>query len=160
MKPGLPANIVSFLLAQVICFAAAGIGGAFTATAVRTWYQEIEKPAWNPPDWVFGPVWTVLYFLMGVSVWLVWRAGGWSGARTALVLFGVQLMLNAIWSIIFFGAQSPGLAFVEIVFLWCAIVATIAAFWSHSTVAAGLLVPYLAWSTFAACLNFTIWRLN
>ena len=83
MKSGFPLNIVSFVIAQVICFAAAGIGGAFTASSVRTWYPEIQKPTWNPPEWVFGPVWTALYFMMGVSVWLVWRSEGWPGARTA-----------------------------------------------------------------------------
>jgi tryptophan-rich sensory protein len=160
MRSGLAANIASFILAQVICFAAAGIGGAFTASSVRTWYQDIAKPSWNPPEWVFGPVWSVLYLMMGVSVWLVWRSGGMAGARTALILFGIQLALNAVWSIIFFGARNPGFAFIEILLLWCAIVVTIAAFWAHSKVASGLLVPYLAWSSFAACLNFTIWRMN
>jgi translocator protein len=153
MKSGFPLNIVSFVIAQVICFAAAGIGGAFTASSVRTWYPEIQKPTWNPPEWVFGPVWTALYFMMGVSVWLVWRSGGWPGARTALILFGIQLVLNAVWSFIFFGARNPGFAFVEILLLWCAIVATIVAFWAHSKTASGLLVPYLAWSSFAASIS-------
>lgn len=152
--------IATFLAAQVLCFSAAGIGGAFTATSVRTWYPEIAKPAWTPPSWVFGPVWTALYAMMAAALWLVWRSGKWSETWRALALFGAQLVLNALWSIIFFGARNPGLAFGEILLLWCVLVATIAAFWRHSRVASALLVPYLAWSTFAACLNFTIWRMN
>lgn len=159
-KPSFAASVGAFVLAQAVCFAAAAIGGAFTASSVGTWYENIAKPSWNPPDWVFGPVWTVLYAMMGVSVWLIWRASGWTGARLALSLFGIQLALNALWSIIFFGAQRPGYAFVEIVFLWFAIVATATAFWPHSRWASGLLIPYLAWSAFAAVLNFTIWRMN
>ena len=139
-------NLVALVLAQLACFIAAGIGGAFTATSVRTWYPEIAKPTWTPPSWVFGPVWTTLYALMGVSVWLVWR----SGARGALAIFGVQLLLNAAWSIIFFGARRPGLAFFEILLLWIAIVATIGIFWRHSKTASVLLLPYLVWSSFAA----------
>jgi len=160
MRTGFIANLVSFVLAQVACFAAAGIGGAFTASSVRTWYQEIAKPTWTPPEWVFGPVWTVLYAMMGIAMWLVWRSGGWPRARVALILFGVQLLLNTGWSIIFFGARSPGLAFAEILLLWCAILATMVAFWSHSKAASVLLVPYVAWSSFAAYLNLTIWRMN
>lgn len=160
MNVSTPTSVVGFIIAQVLCFATAGIGGLFTANAVQTWYREITKPAWNPPDWVFGPVWTVLYAMMGVAVWLVWRSSGWAEARIALALFGIQLLLNAAWSAIFFGARSPGFAFGEILVLCCAIVATIVAFWPHSKVASILLVPYLAWSTFAAILNFTIWRIN
>ena len=157
---GIVGSIVSFVVAQVLCFSAAAIGGAFTGASVRTWYPELSKPTWSPPDWVFGPVWTILYAMMGISVWLIWRSRGWSGAPLALGLFAIQLVLNAMWSVIFFGAQNPGLAFAEIVCLWLAIVATVIAFWRHSRLAASLLVPYLAWSTFAAVLNYTIWQLN
>lgn len=160
MNSGILANVVAFVSAQVICFAAAAVGGYFTSTSVRTWYQEISKPAWNPPEWLFGPVWTVLFAMMGVALWLVWRAAGWQDARWALIVFGIQLVLNATWSGLFFGARNPGLAFAEVLLLWCAIVASITAFWPHSRVAAALLIPYLAWSTFAVCLNFAIWRLN
>lgn len=153
-------DIVAFGLAQVLCFGAAAIGGAFTATSVGTWYLEIAKPAWTPPAWVFGPVWTVLYVLMGISVWLVWRSGGWLLTRGALLTFGAQLLLNTAWSMIFFGARNPGLAFLEILLLWFAIVATIGLFWRHSKTASVLLTPYLAWSSFAACLNFAIWQMN
>lgn len=148
------------VLFVTVCFAAAAIGGALTAQSVGGWYQTLAKPAWNPPDWVFGPVWTLLYFLMGVAAWLVWRRSGWTEARWALLLFGVQLALNVIWSGLFFAAQAPGWAFAELLVLWIAIAATLAAFARRSRVAAALMAPYLAWTTFAAALNFAIWRLN
>lgn len=151
---------IAFVVAQFLCFSAAAIGGGLTAGAVRTWYPTIAKPEWTPPPWVFGPVWTVLYAMMGLSLWLVWRSGAWAERRGALALFMFQLVLNAAWSLIFFGAKSPGLAFAEIMLLWFAIIATIIAFWKYSRTAALLLVPYLCWSTFAALLNFTIWRMN
>jgi translocator protein len=123
------------------------------------WYAQLEKPAWNPPSWVFGPVWTVLYILMGVAAWLVWdRHRG--AAKVALTLFVVQLVFNAAWSWLFFGLQSPGLAFGGIVVLWLLLLATTAAFWRERTVAGVLLLPYVAWVTFAMALNFAIWRLN
>ena len=160
MRKKIIKDVAAFVLAQVVCFSAAGIGGAFTASSVRTWYLEIAKPTWTPPSWVFGPVWTLLYVMMGLSVWLVWRSGRWSGARGAMLIFGVQLLLNTAWSILFFGARSPGLAFFEILLLWSTIVVTIGIFWQHSKTASVLLVPYLAWSSFAAVLNFTIWQMN
>lgn len=153
-------NAATFLLAQVACFSAAAIGGGFTANSVRTWYPTIAKPEWTPPSWVFGPVWTVLYAMMGLSLWLVWRSGTWPEKKNAVTLFGLQLLLNAAWSIIFFGARSPGFAFAEILLLWIALIATIVAFWTRSKTASLLLVPYLCWSSFAALLNFTIWRMN
>jgi translocator protein len=134
------------------------VGGLFQPGA---WYDALAKPAWNPPSWVFGPVWTLLYVLMGLAAWLVWDRYGWRGpARTALTLFVVQLAFNGAWSAIFFGLQSPGLAFAEIVVLWSLIVATLLLFWRLRPVAGLLLVPYLLWVSFAAVLNFTIWRLN
>jgi len=144
----------------VVCFAAAGIGGVLTGQSVDTWYRSISKPAWNPPDWIFGPVWTVLYLMMAVASWLVWRRARWAECRGALLLFAVQLALNVIWSGLFFAARSPGLAFAELLLLWMAIAATIVAFSRHSRAAAALMVPYLAWTTFAAVLNFAVWRLN
>jgi uncharacterized protein YbjT (DUF2867 family)/tryptophan-rich sensory protein len=143
-----------------ICFAAAGLGAAATATSVGGWYQTLAKPSWNPPDWLFGPVWSVLYFLMAVAAWLVWRRGGWSASRSALTWFGIQLALNVLWSVVFFGLQQPGFAFAEIIALWLAIVATMVAFRGKSVAATILMVPYLAWSTFAAVLNFELWRMN
>jgi translocator protein len=129
------------------------------------WYAALRKPAWNPPSWVFGPVWTTLYILMGIAAWLVWESRGAAVAaarthRTALTLFLVQLVFNAAWSWWFFGLQAPGLAFGWIVLLWLLIVATVVAFWRVRAMAGVLLLPYLAWVTFAAVLNFTLWRLN
>lgn len=142
------------------CFAAAGAGGVFTSASVGDWYRTLAKPQWTPPDWLFGPVWTALYLLMAVSAWLVWRQGGWRRSRMLLGLFGLQLVLNAGWSAVFFGLRSPGLAFAEICVLWSAIAATTVGFWGRSALAAALLIPYLAWTTFAAVLNLAIWRLN
>jgi tryptophan-rich sensory protein len=153
-------SVVGLVACLAACFAAAAIGGFFTGQSVSTWYQELQRPAWNPPDWVFGPVWTVLYLTMAVAAWLVWRQGGWSGARTALGLFIVQLVLNAAWTGVFFGLRAPGPAFAELAVLWIAIVATILAFWQKSPAAGALMLPYLGWSSYAAVLNFTIWRMN
>jgi tryptophan-rich sensory protein len=142
------------------CFTAAGSGAALTSTSVGNWYLTLAKPSWTPPEWLFGPVWTTLFFLMGTAAWFVWRQGGWSASRLPLFLFAVQLVLNVCWSAIFFVLLSPGWAFGEIVFLWFAIVATTVSFWGRSAAAALLMLPYLAWVTFAAVLNFAIWRMN
>jgi tryptophan-rich sensory protein len=144
----------------VLCSGAAGIGGAATSTSVSGWYQTLARPSWNPPDWVFGPVWTVLYFLMAIAAWLVWRRAGWPAARVPLAWFAVQLSLNVGWSIVFFGLRSPGAALAEILLLWLAIGATAISFARRSSVAAWLIVPYLAWTSFAVVLNAAIWRLN
>lgn len=141
----------------VLCFGAASLGALFMP---GEWYASLKKPSWNPPGWIFGPVWTVLYAMMAVAAWLVWRRGGFAAQRRALTLFLVQLALNAAWSPLFFGLHWPGVAFAEIVLLWLAIVATVAAFRPVSRVATFLLMPYLLWVTFASVLNFTLWRLN
>ena len=137
-------------------------GAALTGAFVDTggWYASITKPTWNPPNWIFGPVWTTLYIMMAVAVWLVWQRGGWKQQRKALTLYLVQWALNALWTPLFFGLQRPGLAFAGILFLLAAILATIAAFWRVKRTAAILLIPYVLWVSFAAVLNFTIWRLN
>jgi benzodiazapine receptor len=124
------------------------------------YYAALAKPAWSPPAWVFGPAWTVLYILMAVAAWMVWRRGGWRAQRGALGLYLVQLALNALWTPLFFGLQNPGLAFAEIVLLWLALAATLVAFFRVDRWAGCLLVPYLLWVTFAAALNFAIWRLG
>jgi len=142
------------------CLVVGMLGGFVTSTSVDSWYPDLNKPSWNPPAWVFGPVWTLLYIMMGVSVWLVWRRREFHDTRPAMVLFAVQLLLNTAWSTIFFGLREPGYAVIDIVLLWLAIVATTGAFGRISKSAAWLLVPYLAWVSFAALLNFTIWRLN
>lgn len=123
------------------------------------WYAALAKPAWTPPSWVFGPVWTLLYVLMGVAAWLVWDRHR-NAARGALTLFVLQLIVNAAWSWLFFGLRSPAVAFAGIVLLWALILATVIAFRRLRPPAAALLLPYLAWVTFAAALNFAIWRLN
>jgi tryptophan-rich sensory protein len=145
----------------VICLAAGGLGGWATAGAVVDWYPTLNKPSWNPPAWIFGPVWTLLYVLMAIAAWLVWRKGT-TGANVswALRLFFVQLGLNTAWSFIFFGAHSPGLAFAEIIVLLAAILLATREFFRHSSAAGLLMLPYVAWVSFATILNFTIWRLN
>jgi tryptophan-rich sensory protein len=149
---------VAALLAWVaVSFAAAG-SAVFVSPG--GWYAALAKPSWNPPAWVFGPAWSVLYLLMGVAAWLVWREGGWQRQGRALGLFLAQWLLNALWTPLFFGLHRLGLAFAEIVLLWVAIAATLGAFWRARRAAGVLLVPYLAWVTFAAALNFTIWRMN
>lgn len=124
------------------------------------WYASLAKPSWNPPSSVFAPVWTTLYVLMGIAAWLVWREDGFSGARFALSLFIVQLVLNSLWSYLFFGLQRPAFAFVEIIVLWCAILATLVSFWRIRPGAGALLIPYLCWVSFASALNYQLWRLN
>jgi translocator protein len=143
-----------------VCFAAAGIGATATSSSVGTWYQTLAKPSWNPPSWIFGPVWTVLYLLMAIAAWLVWLKAGWDNARAAITWFALQLVLNVLWSFLFFGLHLPGWAFVEIIFLWAAILITTVLFCRQSVTAAALLIPYLAWTAFAAVLNFTLWKLN
>jgi len=149
--------LAAFIL---VCFGAAAIGSWFTTPSLESWYVNLRKPAWNPPNWVFAPVWSVLYLAMAVAAWLVWRRAGFGGAPVALGLFGVQLILNVSWSWLFFGLHNPPLAFAGIVALWVAIAATTIAFARINTLAAWIMTPYLAWVTFAAGLNLTIWRLN
>jgi translocator protein len=143
-----------------VCLGAGSLGAIATTPEIDGWYRTLAKPDWNPPDSVFGPVWTTLFILMGIAGWLVWKPAGFKAAAMPLTLFGVQLVLNVAWSWIFFGMHQPGWAFVEIVILWLAIVATTVAFFRSSQIAGWLMVPYLAWVSFAAVLNFTIWRLN
>jgi translocator protein len=142
-----------------LTFAAAAVG-ALAAADARVFYAELARPSWAPPGWLFGPVWSVLYALMAASAWIVWRHRGSAGARTALVLFVVQLAANALWSWLFFAWRQGGLAFAEVLVLWLLIVATIVSFQRISVPAAVLLYPYLAWCTFAVALTFAVWRLN
>jgi benzodiazapine receptor len=142
----------------VICLVTGALGGAASATSIVDWYQTIAKPWWTPPDWVFGPTWTVLYIMMAVAAWLVWQTG--DRTAPALTLFFVQLALNLGWSVIFFGLRSPGLALIEVVFLWLGVLLTMLAFFGRSTPAGWLFVPYLVWVSFAAVLNFAIWTMN
>jgi len=154
-------NFFKLVIAIVVAELAGIIGSVFTAPSIPTWYAELAKPALNPPAWIFGPAWTTLYFLMGVAAFLVWRRGlERKEVKTALTIFGGQLILNTIWSIIFFGLHNPFWALIEIIVLWLAILATILAFYKISRTAAYLLLPYILWVSFATYLNYSIWMLN
>lgn len=152
-------NICKLIISLLIPQLAGGIGSIFTAGSVGTWYTTLEKPFLNPPDWVFGPVWTTLFFLMGYSLYLVWTSKI-SNKKPAYLIFSVQLALNVFWSVLFFGLHSPALALFEIFLLWFAIAANIFAFAKISRASAWLLAPYISWVSFAIYLNFSIWKLN
>jgi benzodiazapine receptor len=141
--------------------AAGGIAALATTRATPTWYQTLKKPSFDPPEWLFGPAWTLLYLLMAVAAWLVWKQGiGAPGVKLALAVFLVQLILNALWSVFFFGLRSPLAGLVDIIALWLAILATTIFFFRISVPAGVLLLPYIAWVSFAAILNAAILRLN
>ena len=147
--------------ALAVCIAVTFLAPALGAWAMPgEWYASLRKPSWNPPSWLFGPVWTALYLMMATAAWLVWRRGGCSGQRRALTLYLVQLALNAAWTPLFFGLKMPGIAFAEILLLLAAVVTTAFAFRRVNKAAGALLVPYIAWVSFAGLLNFTLWRLN
>lgn len=156
-SPTLLVSVLGLVAWLVLSFSAAALGGFFMP---GDWYASLKKPSWNPPGWIFGPVWSALYTLMGVAAWMVWKRGGFAAQRRPLTAFLVQLALNAIWTPLFFGLREPGWAFAEILLLWLAIAWTIAEFWRTNRIAAGLLWPYLAWVSFATVLNGTLWRLN
>jgi len=137
---------IALIAILVICFAAAGLGSVATTPNIPTWYATLAKPSWNPPNWLFGPVWTILYLCMAVAAWLIWRQGGLRQARWPLTLFAVQLALNAAWSWIFFWFHLPGAAFIDVLALLAAIAVTTIAFWPRSLGAGVLMLPYLAWA--------------
>jgi benzodiazapine receptor len=149
-------GLVGWLL---LSFAAAAMGAAASVQAA-IFYQHLAQPSWAPPSSVFGPVWSVLYALMGIAAWLVWREGGWRRQRGVLTLFVIQLALNALWSWLFFAWHRGALGFADIVLLWLLILATLVGFWRVRPLAGALLVPYLGWVSFAAALNFAVWQLN
>ena len=154
-------KFLKYVLSIGVCLAAGGLGTIFTISSIPTWYAHLIKPAFSPPNWLFGPVWTVLYILMGISLALVWVKGvKTERAREALMLFGVQLFLNAIWSPIFFGAKDLTLALIVIILMWFFILKTILAFGKVNKTASYLLYPYIAWVSFASILNFSVWILN
>jgi len=150
-------SFLSLLVFVSVCAAAAAPGVVFRP---GNWYRDLAKPSWRPPDWLFGPVWLVLYVSIAVSGWLVWRQAGFDGAALALAVYAVQLVLNGLWSAVFFGLRRPDLALIEIICLWLAIVVTIGAFHPVDPTAAYLLIPYACWVGFAVILNYRIWRLN
>ena len=150
---------LALTIALLVPLAAGGVGGVVTARSVSTWYRALDKPRWTPPGWLFGPAWTALYALMGTASWLVWRSRD-ERAPQALRLYGLQLGLNTVWSLIFFGLRRLDLALVELAALWAAILATTVAFLRIKPVAGALMLPYQAWTTFAGALNASVWRRN
>jgi len=158
MKSGdLPKLIISVL----VCVAAGFIGSLATMKSIPTWYAGLKKPPFSPPNAIFGPVWTALFIMMAVAAFLVWRRGfETEPVKIALIVFGAQLILNVLWSVLFFGLKMPGPAFLEIILLWVLILATILLFRKASIPAAWLMVPYILWVSFAAVLNYSLWRLN
>lgn len=154
-------DVLRLIAAILICQAAGGIGSIATMSSIPTWYAALSKPSFSPPNWVFAPVWTILYTMMGVAAWLVWNKGIDNPAvRRALVMFVIQLVLNMAWTFIFFGAKMPFAGFVEIVLLWFAIVLTTIWFFRISIPAGVLMIPYILWVSFASVLNFSLWWLN
>jgi tryptophan-rich sensory protein len=144
----------------LLAFAAAAIGALATANAVQTWYPTLRKPEWAPPNWIVGLVWTLLYVLMAVSTWRVWRLGDPLAARRTVSLYSAQLTLNALWSILFFGLRQPGMALLEIVVLWLVLIWILQRFWRMDRPAALMWLSYVAWVSFAVVLNWAVWSLN
>ena len=156
MKP-----IYKFIIAVLIPLAVGSLAGYFTASSVTGWYTTLVKPSFNPPNWLFAPVWTSLYIMMGIALFLVWNSGAAEDVkRTAVTLFIVQLVLNFLWSFVFFYAQQPGWALVNIILMWIFIFLTILWFGKISSLSAWLLVPDICWVSFATVLNYAIWKLN
>lgn len=151
---------VGLVLWILLCAGGGALVGVATAGGDSGWYQSLRKPAWTPPAWVFGPVWTTLYVMMGVAAWRIWRRGGWHRQVAPLLAFLVQLALNFAWSFVFFGRQAVGAALIEILALWAAVALTAALFYRVDKVAAWLLAPYMGWITFAAALNGAIYALQ
>ncbi|MEM8563774.1 MAG: TspO/MBR family protein [Pseudomonadota bacterium] len=154
-----PKQVVGLVIWFFVCFAVSAIG-ALASVQARSFYQQLAQPAWAPPGWVFGPVWTVLFACMAIAVWLVWRTGGFQANRSALTVFCIQLGFNAVWSWLFFAWNLGLMAFVEVLILWLLILATLILFWRKSVLAGALFVPYLLWVSFAAVLSYSLWQLN
>ncbi|MGQ9664065.1 MAG: TspO/MBR family protein [bacterium] len=154
-------DIIKFVVSLLLCLGAGFIGSFATNKSVGTWYMTINKPVINPPNWIFGPVWTTLFILMGIAFYLVWHKGfTYPGVKIAIIVFIVQLILNILWSVLFFGLRSPRLGFINILILWLAILFTIILFFRVSQTAGYLLIPYILWVSFASVLNGWIMFLN
>jgi len=151
---------VVLVLFIVVCLGVGFLGSKYTSQSIPDWYSQIKKPAWTPPNWLFAPVWTFLYISMAVAAWLVWRNLGVTGSYASMILFVLQLALNALWSYLFFGLRMPGLAFLDIVALFVAIVLTAMLFWRYVALAGVLMLPYIVWVGYASTLNWAIWRMN
>ncbi len=150
-------SLIAFIL---LCFLAAAVGSFFTQSSLKSWYLTIKKPSWNPSNKVFAPVWTILFLMMAIAAWMIWMRQPHGLFTQAMIFFLIQLLLNIGWSAVFFGLRRPGLAFLEIILLWIFIALTLSSFWNIYWLAGALLLPYLLWVSFAAVLNFCIWRLN
>lgn len=156
-----PRDIIKLIVSIVACQGAGLIGSLFTTAAIPTWYAGLQKPFFTPPNWAFAPAWITLYILMAVAAFLIWRKGlDQKGVRFALIIFLIQLVLNTLWSIVFFGLESPLYGIIVIIALWIAILLTMIKFFKLSTIAGALLTPYIGWVSFAAVLNVAIWMLN
>ena len=154
-------SIIGLFFWVGLCFFVAWTGAQVSpGIASSEWYDALNKPTWNPPGWLFGPVWTILYTMMGVAAWLIWKEFGFKDARFALILFLFQLFLNGLWSQLFFGMQELGWAFVEIIILLSAIIFTTNLFFQKNRISGWLMIPYIAWVSFATVLNATIWMIN
>ena len=154
-------NVLKLLASIILCQLAGIIGSLATVPAIPTWYASLKKPSFSPPNWIFGPVWAGLYTLMGISLFMVWqRRAGHPQPKTALFFFFIQLILNALWSVAFFGLRSPLFGLIAIVLLWIAILLTMISFFGISKAAVLLLLPYILWVSFAVLLNFSLWNLN
>lgn len=151
-------NVRTLVICVIICLVSGWLGSLFNIKSIPGWYSKLKKPRFNPPNWVFGPVWTLLYILMGVSFYLALISG--KGTLSAIIVFSIQLFLNILWSALFFGIKKPFLALAEIILLWFAIVINIVIFYGLSQIASYLLIPYFLWASFATILNFSIWKLN
>ena len=153
-------NWLKLIFSVIIAQLAGIIGSAFTINSINTWYSTLTRPSFNPPNWIFGPVWTILYLLMGISLYLVLVSKKSRNRKIGLYLFFIQLVLNSIWTVLFFGLQNPLLAFIEIIILWISILFTIIYFYKIDKISSYLLIPYILWVSFASVLNFSIYILN
>ncbi len=153
-------SILPLLISILIVFSIGFIGSLFTTPSITTWYAFINKPLFSPPNWIFAPVWILLYILMGISAFLIWKKRDNLKTKQALIFYGIQLVLNALWSIIFFGMHNPGLALLEIIILWLFILITLIKFYKINKTAGLIFIPYLLWVSFASILNYAIWILN
>lgn len=157
--PSRPRQFAGLVVALAVTYVAAAAGGLATADA-PTFYAQLDRPPWAPPAWLFGPAWGLLYTLMAIAAWLVWRAAGWPGARAPLLVYAAQLVVNALWSWLFFAWRDGTWAFVGVLVLWALVAATLFAFWRVRRPAGLLLLPYLAWVSFAAALTWSVWQRN
>jgi len=157
MKNKTKINLKKLIISIFLPFIISGIGSIFTSNSISIWYAELIKPSFNPPNWIFGPVWTILYLMIGISFYLIWIK---KFDKITYIIYGIQLLLNGLWTIIFFGFKSPFYALIEIILLWISILLTIIYFYKINKISAYLLIPYILWVSFASILNFSLFILN